>query len=115
MCLYCYCGDLIWKWNPPWNPSTPGTNPIPPQTPHPFITTTVPSEPISPISDWKLEKLKDYLKLLKEIKELEDKIGCPCPAEREKPDYIKMFEERIAALEKPKCKCGGDCICQKEK
>jgi hypothetical protein len=64
------------------------------------------------IKPWNLERLKEYLALLKEIKALEDSIGCPCPEEREKPDYIKLFEDRIATLEGKICQC-ETCDCKK--
>jgi len=53
---------------------------------------------MTPINPWPVEQLKEYLELLKQVKEMEDKIGCPC--EPNKANYIELFEQRIAALEK---------------
>lgn len=86
MCVYCYCGDQIWRWDPPYDLGTDWV----PQVPKP-----VTGKPIDP---WPLEKLQEYLELLKKIKQLEDTLGCPC--EPNKADYIRMFEDRIAELEK---------------
>lgn len=88
MCVYCYCGDEIWKWDRPWN--VPTTDPDYPFLPKP-IAPEVPNE-------WNLQRLREYLELLRRIKALEDQIGCPC--EPNKADYIKMFEDRISELER---------------
>ena len=85
MCLYCVCGDLIFKYSPPWNP-------VPP---NPYVPAPVLPGPHIP---WVIEQVKEYLELLKEIKALEDSIGCPC--EPNKADYISMFEARIESLKK---------------
>lgn len=83
MCAYCNMGDTWFRYDPPWQP------PYPPSIPQPIF-------PL-PAMEWPLEKLKDYLRLLKEVKEMEDKLGCPC--EPNKADYIGMFEARIKRLE----------------
>jgi hypothetical protein len=89
MCTYCNMGDTWFRHDPPWRrddyPQLPQTVPYP-------------AMPMTPHFDWSLEKLKEYHRLLKEVKELEEKLGCPC--EPNKADYIGMFEERIKALEK---------------
>lgn len=86
MCTYCYCGDHPFKYNPPWKEDE---GPWSPYIPQPLGPITTPS--------WELQRLKDYLELLKQIKELEDKIGCPC--EPNKADYLALFEKRIKMLE----------------
>jgi BMFP domain-containing protein YqiC len=54
-------------------------------------------EPL-PYNPWPIELLKEYEELLKRIKALEDQLGCECH-EVEKPNYIKLVEERISQLE----------------
>lgn len=83
MCVYCNLGDWAFKHNPPWNEP----NPLVPRPINP-----------APVDSWGLQKLRDYLELLKEIKEMEDKIGCPCVPN--KADYLELFKKRIAELEK---------------
>lgn len=78
-------GDSWFRHDPPFKIS-PLTYPTVPQP----VT-------VGPHPAWSLEKLKEYLALLKEVKELEDKLGCPC--EPNKADYIKIIRERINALE----------------
>jgi hypothetical protein len=93
MCAYCMCGDWQFKYNPPWpQPSTP----TPLQPWHPLIP--APANPVQPVIPWSLEQLKEYRDLLLQIKELEDKLGCPC--EPNKADYLELFKQRIEALEK---------------
>lgn len=88
MCVYCNCGDFPFRHDPPWQvPNTHPSYPFIPQPLHP-----------APINPWSLERLREYYELLKAIKAMEDKIGCPC--EPNKADYLKLFEERIAELEK---------------
>ncbi len=82
MCVYCMIGDHAWKFDPPWYPS-------PPLVPAPM--------PQVPQKDWPVERLREYLDLLKQVKALEDQIGCPC--EPSKADHIGLFEKRIGALE----------------
>lgn len=86
MCVYCFCGDHPFKWDPPWKKDE---GPWSPYIPQPVVPVSSPS--------WDLQRLKEYLDLLKQIKELEDKIGCPC--EPNKADYLKLFELRIKQLE----------------
>ena len=83
MCVYCNMGDWQFRHNPPWD--------VPPMTPY------VP-QPLSPapIVPWGLEKLKEYYDLLKAVKEMEDKLGCPC--EPNKADYLALIEARIKKL-----------------
>ena len=100
MCVYCYCGDSFWKYDPPFYPKPDPLLPNPAIWPQP-----------QPYTPWSLEKLKEYLELLKQIKALEDQIGCPC--EPSKADHIKILMDRIAELEKKaKCKCGGQSPCK---
>lgn len=89
MCTYCMIGDQAWKWNPPWPNQTPFPN-------SPFIP--APINPMQPINPWPIEQLKEYLELLKQVKELEDKLGCPC--EPNKANYIELFEQRIKQIGK---------------
>ena len=84
MCLYCVCGDWAFRHDPPWNP------PYSPYIPQPLV-------PL-PIQPWPLEKLREYRDLLQQIKDLEDKIGCPC--EPNKADYLELFKRQIELLEK---------------
>ena len=88
MCVYCTMGDHHFKFDPPWD--VPDTHPV-----RPFIPKPVKLDPIVP---WDLQRLREYHDLLKRVKELEDQLGCPC--EPNKADYIKLFEERIAELER---------------
>ena len=86
MCTYCMVADSWWRHDRPWHltPAHPA---------YPFIP-----QPVGPRQPpWSLEKLKEYLDVLKQIKELEDKVGCPC--EPNKADYIALFESRIRAVE----------------
>lgn len=87
MCLYCMIGDHLFKFDPPW----PNRDPYPyhPQIPQPLVPPTMP---------WDLARLKEFEDLLRRVKELEDKLGCPC--EPNKADYLALFRERIEALEK---------------
>ena len=90
MCLYCYCAESAFKWDPPWKPL--------PQNPwHPNI----PYPPVNPVvtPPWTVDRLRDFEELLKRVKALEDAMGCEC-VEPDKPDYIKLFEQRIEQLEK---------------
>lgn len=90
MCVYCNLGDTWWKYDPPWK-----------RDDLPYVPPSVPF-PVQPLPQtwepWSLEKLKEYHKLLKEVREMEDKLGCPC--EPNKADYVKLLEERIKELEK---------------
>lgn len=84
----------------------------------PWIIPTALPEPAPGVipTKWPIEKAKEYLELLKQIKALEDSIGCPCPEERAKPDYIKMLQEMVdqekANTPKPGCQC-KECQCGK--
>jgi hypothetical protein len=85
MCAYCNCGDQFSRWDPPewdWHKR------------HPLIPLPVTPFPTQP---WPVEKAREYLEILKQIKELEDKLGCPC--EPNKADYIKLLHGKIAELE----------------
>lgn len=85
MCLYCNCGDWAFRYDPPWYPK-PWER---------YLPVALPPAPINP---WPLNKLRDYYDLLRRVKEMEDKIGCPC--EPNKADYLKLFQDRIRELEK---------------
>lgn len=88
MCVYCYCGDHLYTHDP-WFP-----NPVP-MYPQPVA-------PYNPLPhDLEIAKLKEKLNLLRQIKELEDRAGCPCDGpEQGKPDYIGDLQTRIKTLEK---------------
>jgi hypothetical protein len=86
MCVYCVVGDSWFRHDPPFDPDYRRW----PTIPRPIIP--------APIEPWPLDKLKEYLDVLIKIKELEDRLGCPC--EPNKADYIKIMKDRIAALEK---------------
>jgi len=118
MCVYCATGDWPWRHDPPWYPQPDPRLPPPAIWPQP-----------QPYQPWDVAKLKEYLELLKQIKALEDQIGgCPCPEERDKPDHIKILQDRVDELQgkiakvkeavadcpcgKTDCKCGGNCQCQ---
>lgn len=85
MCAYCMVGDHAFRYNPPW----PADRDTFPQIP-------APEAPFSP--PWDLLQLKDFHDILKRVKALEDALGCPC--EPNKADYLKLFADRIAKLEK---------------
>lgn len=88
MCVYCMVGDFYDKYWP-INPPQPPAQPI-------IIQPVVIPDPLE------LERLKEFNEILKRVKELEDKLGCPCddPAQRGKPDYIKKIHDRLDELEK---------------
>jgi hypothetical protein len=89
MCLYCMIGDHHFRFDPPWpNPSNP-YYPIHPLVPAPLMP--------HPTPPWGLDRLKEFEDLLRRVKELEDKLGCPC--EPNKADYLALFRERIEKLE----------------
>lgn len=85
MCTYCMIGDWQFRHNPPWNPPWP----------HPAIP-----QPVIPaaVTPWDITKLTEFYDLLRRVKELEDKLGCPC--EPNKADYLTILRERIEELEK---------------
>lgn len=94
MCTYCMISDWQFRHNPPWVVPPYPTGPVYPTGP--AIPQPLPGVVVNP---WNVQQLKEYLELLTRVKELEDKLGCACDA-HEKPDYIRLFTERIAALEK---------------
>lgn len=85
MCAYCMIGDWQFRHNPPWDRGLF----------QPLIPAPLPDVPVNP---WSVDQLKEYLDLLERVKALEDQLGCPC--EPNKADYIRLFKERIEALEK---------------
>lgn len=92
MCVYCNCGDNFFLHDPPfdlkdWLP--PSFEPVRPLIP-------LPVDPTKPIIPWDLAKLRAYRDILEEIKELEERLGCPC--EPNKADYIALLEARIMDL-----------------
>lgn len=89
MCCYCMIGDHHFRYDPPWR------NPLLPSQP---IAPFVPA-PIYPFDTkpWSLERLKEFEDMLRRVKELEDKLGCPC--EPNKADYLGLLKERIEKLE----------------
>ena len=88
MCVYCFMGDHVFRFDPPWDIQKE-------LSPSPYVP--APTNPFRPIVPWEIERLKEYRYLLKEIADLEAKTGCPC--EPNKADYLKMFKERIEKLE----------------
>ncbi len=85
MCAYCFIGDHQFRYDPPFIPTQP----------QPFIP--APLIPPSDIKPWGLRRLIEFEDLLKRVKELEDRLGCPC--EPNKADYLKLIRERIERLE----------------
>lgn len=86
MCVYCNMGDHTFRFDPPWKPE-----PWPQQIPQPL-------HPLAPTwQPWDLARLKEYHDLLKAVKDMEDRLGCPC--EPNKADYLKLIADRIAELE----------------
>lgn len=90
MCAYCNMGDTWFRYDPPWRPQTYPYVPAPIPAPSPYVQPWTHPE-------WPLEKLKEYHRLLKEVHDMEEKLGCPC--EPSKADYLALFEKRIKALE----------------
>lgn len=81
--------DHMFKFDPPWRDIP--SNPWHPNIPSPVVPTLNPP--------WPIDRLQDFQELLKRVKKLEDQLGCEC-IEPDKPDYIKLFEDRITQLEK---------------
>jgi hypothetical protein len=90
VCVYCNIGDHAFRHSPPWDEFQ---QPVP----NPYIP--APAKPVD-VVPWPIDRLKEYLEILKEVKRMEDQIGCPC--EPNKANYIELFEKRIAALEEKK-------------
>lgn len=88
MCVYCMIGDHHFRFDPPWRDPIDPFAPIHPQVPAPIGPWTPP---------WTIDRLKEFEELLKRVKELEDKLGCPC--EPNKADYLALLRERIEKLE----------------
>ena len=85
MCCYCVIGDHFFRYDPPWIPVNPSPFIPPPLVPGPF-------------TPWPIDRLRELEDMLRRVKELEDKLGCPC--EPNKADYLSMLRERIEALER---------------
>ena len=83
MCVYCNMGDWTFRHNPPWNP--PYQSPLIP----------MPLNPL-PVIPWDYNKLHEYYEMMRQVKELEDKLGCPC--DPNKADYLKILRERLDYL-----------------
>jgi hypothetical protein len=92
MCTYCMIGDWQFRHNPPWNPPFPS----------PLIP--LPINPI-PIQPWDAQKLIEFMDILRRVKELEDRLSCPC--EPNKADYLTILKDRIKALERKAAEHGG--------
>jgi tetrahydromethanopterin S-methyltransferase subunit G len=82
-------GDFYGKYWP--------INPTPVPQPQPTII-----QPVVIPDVQEFERLREIQEILKRVKELEDKLGCPCddPAQRGKPEYIKKIQDRLDELEK---------------
>ena len=88
MCTYCMIGDWQFHRDPPWLPND-----------YPVWPTSVPVSIIpAPYAPWDLQKLREFEDLLRRVKELEDRLGCPC--EPNKADYLGLLRQRIEELEK---------------
>jgi len=85
MCTYCYCGDQFSKWDPPY-PEWHKQSPLIP-APMPQVVPNI----------WPLDKAKEYLEILKQIKSLEDQLTCAC--EPNKADYIALLGQLVKKLE----------------
>lgn len=90
MCVYCNMGDHAFRFNPPWR--------VTPQEQQQFPTIPQPFYPNQIGWTWGIQQLREYYELLKGVRDLEAQVGCPC--EPNKADYIKLFEDRIAKLER---------------
>ncbi len=88
MCVYCMTGDWPFRNDPPWK--VPEQHPSYPFLPQPIVP--------MPAMEWPLAKLKEYYELLLKVKALEDQLGCPC--DPNKADYVTLFKDRIAELER---------------
>lgn len=88
MCTYCMIGDWQFRHSPPWPPNDVPLWPAPVPRPLPQL----------PIIPWPVEKLREFEDLLRRVKDLEDKLGCPC--EPNKADYLDLLRQRIEHLEK---------------
>lgn len=99
MCTYCMLADHAFRFDPPWNPQRLG-NPYHPNIPQPLQPNILEAAGQIPSQNpgWSANRLKEFQKLLTRIKTLEDRLGCECD-EPEKPDYIKLVEQRIKQLE----------------
>ena len=88
MCTYCMVADHFFRHDPPW--------PLHPPFPtHPLIPAPINPAPITP---WPHDRLVELQDMLRRIKDLEDKLGCPC--EPNKADYLDLLRQRIETLEK---------------
>lgn len=85
MCTYCMIGDHFFRHDPPWK-AWPSQPLIP-----------APINPMAPVVPWPLDRLRELEDLLRRVKDLEDRLGCPC--EPNKADYLALFRERIEKLE----------------
>jgi hypothetical protein len=89
MCTYCMIADHFFRYDPPWPPINP--YPIHPLIPMPINPPGLP---------WGVDRLKELQDLLRRVKDLEDKLGCPC--EPNKADYLDLIKQRIEAVERHK-------------
>lgn len=86
-------GDHQFQWDPPWP-----IGPTYPQFPqHPLIPLPINPFQLIPPAPWPLDRLKEFEDLLRRVKDLEDRLGCPC--EPNKADYLGLLRERIEKLE----------------
>lgn len=87
MCCYCAMGDWAFRHDPPWDYKE--------HIPYIPMPLTPPSQPYK---EWDMRKLQEYYDLLRKVKEMEDKLGCPC--EPNKADYLKIISERLEFMKK---------------
>lgn len=87
-------GDHFFRYDPPW----PNQPPFPF---HPLIPAPLPAAPLTP---WPMDRLLDLQNLMRRVKELEDRLGCPC--EPNKADYLGLIAQRISDLEKKATELG---------
>lgn len=87
MCAYCNMGDHAFRYGQPFDTQylQQQVQQLIPQPVYP-----------GPHVPWDLQRLIEYRDLLKEVRDLEEKLGCPC--EPNKADYIALFEQRITEL-----------------
>lgn len=84
MCCYCMMADWQFRHNPPWNLKDT------PLIPRPLVP--------GPVIPWDFQKLAEWYDILRRVKEMEDRLGCPC--EPNKADYMALIKQRLDTLER---------------